>query len=131
MSIKNLSLLRSLIERQDYAGLHSAYLEVIEEELNRTLNVRVVCNNLDTRTHFSNELLGELEKFHSAILAEAFISHTVRLKEAAAKGVSIFDLEPQSKAARQFLALPSPPGKGAKTRPVRRLARQMPDRSTL
>ncbi len=80
-------------------------IEVIEEELKRRLTVHVVCNNLDTRTHFSNEILEETEKFHSAILADTFISHTVRLKEAAAKGVSILALDGQSKAARQFLAL--------------------------
>jgi chromosome partitioning protein len=80
-------------------------IEVIEEELKRQFRVHVVCNNLDTRTHFSNEMLHEIEKFHSAILADTFISHTVRLKEAAAKGVSILDLDRQSKAARQFLSL--------------------------
>jgi chromosome partitioning protein len=80
-------------------------IEVIEEELKRHFTVHVVCNNFDTRTHFSNEMLQETEKFHSAILADTFISHTVRLKEAAAKGVSILDLDHGSKASRQFLAL--------------------------
>ena len=65
----------------------------------------MVCNNLDTRTHFSNELLNEVDKFHGAILIETYISNTVRLKEAAAKGVSIFELERSSKAAKQFLSL--------------------------
>jgi chromosome partitioning protein len=80
-------------------------IEVVEEELDHKLQVRVVCNNLDTRTHFSNELLDEVDKFHGAILIETYISNTVRLKEAAAKGVSIFELERSSKAAKQFLSL--------------------------
>jgi chromosome partitioning protein len=80
-------------------------IEVIEDELQRRLDVHIVCNNLDTRTHFSNELLKEVEKFHSAVLTDTFISHTVRLKEAAAKGVSVIELDRQSKAARQFLSL--------------------------
>ncbi len=80
-------------------------LEVIEEELNHQLQVRVVCNNLDTRTHFSNEMLQEIDKFHGALITETFISNTVRLKEAAAMGVSIFELEKASKASRQFLSL--------------------------
>jgi chromosome partitioning protein len=80
-------------------------LEVIEEELNHQLQVRVVCNNLDTRTHFSNAMLEEIDKFHSALLTETYISHTVRLKEAAARGVSIFEIDKTSKAARQFLSL--------------------------
>lgn len=80
-------------------------LDVIEEELKRSFRVHVVCNNLDTRTHFSNEMLQEIEKFHSAVVADTFISHTVRLKEAAAAGVSILALDRTSKAARQFTAL--------------------------
>jgi chromosome partitioning protein len=80
-------------------------IEVIEDELGHRLRVHVVCNNLDTRTHFSNELLQEVEQFHSAVLADTFISNSVRLKEAAAKGVTIFDLEKSSKSASQFLSL--------------------------
>jgi chromosome partitioning protein len=80
-------------------------IEVIEDELEHPLIVHVVCNNLDTRTHFSNELLEEVEKFHAAILMDSYISHSVRLKEAAAKGVTVFDLERSSKPANQFLSL--------------------------
>jgi chromosome partitioning protein len=80
-------------------------LAVIEEELNHQFQVHVLCNNLDTRTHFSNEMLAEIDKFHGAVLLESFINNTVRLKEAAAVGVSIFELDKQSKAARQFLSL--------------------------
>jgi chromosome partitioning protein len=78
---------------------------VIEEELDHQLRVHVVCNNLDTRTHFSNELLQEIEDFHGAVLTEAFISNSVKLKEAAAKGVTVFELAGSSKPASQFLSL--------------------------
>lgn len=80
-------------------------IEVIEERLNHSLRVHVVCNNIDTRTHFANEILEEVEKFHSGVLLDSFIGNSVRLKEAAARGVTIFDLEKSSKPARQFLAL--------------------------
>jgi chromosome partitioning protein len=80
-------------------------IDVIEDELNHPLQVHVVCNNLDTRTHFSNELLEEIERFHAAVLVDAYISHSVRLKEAAAKGVTIFELARTSKPAQQFLSL--------------------------
>ena len=80
-------------------------IEVVEEELDRRLIVHVVCNNLDTRTQFSKELLLEVERFHTGVLLDTFISHTVRLKEAAAKGMSVIELDRQSKATRQFLAL--------------------------
>jgi chromosome partitioning protein len=80
-------------------------IEVIEEELKQSKNVHVLCNNLDTRTHFSNEMLEEIDRFHGAAIMDTYISNTVRLKEAAAKGVSIFDLDGRAKASRQFLSL--------------------------
>jgi hypothetical protein len=80
-------------------------LEVIEEELQHLIRVHVVCNNVDTRTRFSNDLLAEVEKFHSGVLLDAYISHTVRLKECTAKGLSIFDVPDAAKAEGQFLSL--------------------------
>jgi chromosome partitioning protein len=80
-------------------------LEVIEEELQHLVRVHVVCNNFDTRTRFSNELLSEVDKFHSGVLMEAHISHTVRLKECAARGVSVFDIPDAPRAKEQFLSL--------------------------
>jgi chromosome partitioning protein len=80
-------------------------IDVIEQELDHRLRVHVVCNNLDTRTHFSNELLQEVERFHGAVLADAFISNSVRIKEAAARGKTIFELSRSSKSASQFQAL--------------------------
>ncbi|MDH3197731.1 MAG: AAA family ATPase [Candidatus Krumholzibacteria bacterium] len=80
-------------------------LQVLEEELNHQLRVHVVCNNLDTRTHFSKDMLGEVEKFHGGVLFDTFIGNSVRLKEAAAKGLTIFELEKGSKPASQFQSL--------------------------
>lgn len=80
-------------------------LEVIEEELQHLVRVHVVCNNFDTRTRFSNELLSEVDRFHSGVLMDAYISHTVRLKECVAKGVSVFDIPDASKAREQFISL--------------------------
>lgn len=80
-------------------------LDLIEEELQHLIRVHVICNNVDTRTRFSNELFAEVEKFHAGVLLDAYISHTVRLKESAAKGVSVFDVPDASKAEGQFLSL--------------------------
>lgn len=80
-------------------------IAVIEDELRHPLTVHVVGNNLDTRTHFSNEMLEEVGRFHSGELLDAFISHSVRLKEAAAKGTTVFGLDAASKPARQFEVL--------------------------
>lgn len=80
-------------------------IDVIDEELSHPLRVNVLCNNLDTRTHFSNDLLDEVDRFHSGVLMETYISNSVRLKEAAAQGKTIFELARASKPASQFLAL--------------------------
>jgi len=80
-------------------------LEVVEEELKHRLTVHVLCNNIDTRTHFSNEMLDEVEKFHSGVLLDTYIIHSVRLKEAAARGKTVFELAARSKPAGQFLSL--------------------------
>lgn len=80
-------------------------IEVLEEELQLRLAVHVVCNNLDTRTHFSQELLSEVEKFHSGVVLDSFINHTVKLKETAAQGKTIFELDSSSRGAGQFLSL--------------------------
>jgi len=80
-------------------------IDVIEEELNHPLRVSVLCNNLDTRTHFSNDLLDEVDRFHSGVLMETYISNSVRLKEAAATGKTIFEMSGSSKPAGEFLAL--------------------------
>lgn len=80
-------------------------LEVIEDELEHRLQVHVVCNDLDTRTHFSKDLLEEVERFHAAVLVDSYISHSVRLKETAARGITVFELDRHSKPAAQFLSL--------------------------
>ncbi len=80
-------------------------LKVIEEETGHRPHVHIVCNNMDTRTRFSNHLLAEIEKFHSGAITEAFISSTVRLKECAALGISIFEMDESCKASMQFLSL--------------------------
>jgi chromosome partitioning protein len=80
-------------------------IAVVEDELKHPLRVHVVCNNVDTRTHFSNEVLTDAQKLHGGVLMESFVSNSVRLKEAAARGVTIFDLDASSKPAQQFTAL--------------------------
>lgn len=80
-------------------------IEVLEEELHHKLRVHVVCNNLDTRTSFAQDMLDEIERFHAAVLLESYISNSVRLKEAAALGRTVFHLQKTSKVAQQFLSL--------------------------
>jgi chromosome partitioning protein len=78
---------------------------VIEAELKHPLRIHVVCNNVDTRTSFSNAMLGEVQKLHGGALLQSFVSNSVRLKEAASRGVTIFELDASSKPAIQFAAM--------------------------
>ncbi len=80
-------------------------IRVIEDELKHPLRIHVVCNNVDTRTHFSNVMLSEVQKLHGGALLQSFVSNSVRLKEAASRGVTIFDMDASSKPAVQFAAL--------------------------
>jgi len=77
---------------------------VIETEFDRRVHTHVLCNNVDTRTHFSNRMLDEMKKEHAGVL-NTFVSNSVRIKEAAARGVTIFDLDATSKPALQFVVL--------------------------
>ena len=80
-------------------------ISVIEEELNHRVRVHVICNNVDTRTSFSNRMLGEVHMQHGGALLQTFVSNSVRLKEAAVRGKTIFDIDASSKAAMQFSSL--------------------------
>jgi chromosome partitioning protein len=80
-------------------------ISVIEEELNHRVRVHVVCNNVDTRTSFSNRMLGEVHMQHGGALLQTFVSNSVRLKEAAMRGKTIFDVDATSRPALQFSSL--------------------------
>ncbi|NIM19163.1 MAG: AAA family ATPase [Candidatus Latescibacteria bacterium] len=80
-------------------------IDLLQDALDHRLHVRVLCNNLETRTRFAREVVAEVEKIHSGVMIDTFISHTVRLKECSARGVSIFDIDERSKVSQQFLSL--------------------------
>ncbi len=80
-------------------------LELLEEETDHKVAMHILINNLEKRTNFSRDFVGELEKTHSSILMQNTVSHSVRYKESVLRGVSIFDVRRCDKLRREFLAI--------------------------
>lgn len=80
-------------------------LELLEHETKHKVAVHVLVNNVEKRTTFSRELVNELERDHNAVLMDTIISHSVRFKEAAQRGVSVFGMQNADRLQREFLAL--------------------------
>ncbi|MBN1886053.1 MAG: AAA family ATPase [Candidatus Krumholzibacteriota bacterium] len=80
-------------------------LALLERETKRTVHVHVLINNLENRTTFSRDLVALLEQEHGGVLMESVISHSVRFKEAAMRGVSIFGMPNVDRLQREFLLL--------------------------
>ncbi|HUV36421.1 MAG TPA: AAA family ATPase [Patescibacteria group bacterium] len=80
-------------------------LDLLERETNHKVAVHVLVNNIEKRTTFSRELVNDLERDHNAVLMDTIISHSVRYKEAALRGVSIFKMQDAERLQREFLSL--------------------------
>jgi chromosome partitioning protein len=88
-------------------GLHKVRetLELLREELEHDVHIRVLANNYNSRTNFSRDILYEIENFHGDTMLKTAISHTVKLKEAASRGQPIVKFDSHNRAAKEFLAL--------------------------
>jgi chromosome partitioning protein len=80
-------------------------LELLERETKRTIAVHVLMNNVERRTSFSRDILADLERNHAAVLMKTIICHSVRYKEAAMRGVSIFKLKNVDRFREEFVSL--------------------------
>ena len=80
-------------------------LTLLERETKHAVAVHVLVNNIEKRTTFSRELVNELERNHDAVLMDSIISHSVRYKEAAQRGMSIFKMRDTDRLKREFLSL--------------------------
>jgi len=88
-------------------GLHKVRetIELLREELDHDVHIRVLANNYNSRTNFSRDILYEIENFHGDSMLKTTISHTVKLKEAASRGQPIVKFDSHNRAAKEFLAL--------------------------
>lgn len=80
-------------------------LELLERETKHSIAVHVLMNDVERRTSFSREVLDALEGEHRGVLMNSIISHSVRYKEAAKRGVSIFGVSHVDHLREEFLAL--------------------------
>lgn len=80
-------------------------LEEIAETSGSAFALRVLGTMFDRRTRFSRELLVAMHARFGELLFDTAIRTSVRLREAAATGVPVQVLDPESRAAREFDAL--------------------------
>jgi chromosome partitioning protein len=80
-------------------------LELLERETKHAIVVHVLMSNVERRTAFSREIIAEVERNHGAVLMKTIICHSVRHKEAALRGVSIFNMKHVDQLAEEFLSL--------------------------
>jgi hypothetical protein len=80
-------------------------LELLEREIDHTVVMHVLINNLEKRTTFARNFVHELERKHESILMKNTVSHSVRYKESAMRGVSIFEMPDADHLHREFLAI--------------------------
>jgi len=62
-------------------------------------------NDVERRTAFSRDILGALERDHAGVLMKTIICHSVRYKEAALRGVSIFKVKHVDRLKEEFVSL--------------------------
>ncbi|MBU8920352.1 MAG: AAA family ATPase [Bacteroidales bacterium] len=80
-------------------------LELLENETKQKVALHVLVNNIEKRTTFSRDIVGELERYHSEVLLDTTISHSVKYKESALRGVSIFGITRADRLQWEFLTL--------------------------
>ncbi|MBN1164047.1 MAG: AAA family ATPase [Candidatus Krumholzibacteriota bacterium] len=88
-------------------GLHRLRetLELLEKETKHKVKVHVLINNIEKRTTFSRDIVAELERYYSAELMDVTISHSVKYKEAALRGMPIFGMGRSDRLQREFISL--------------------------
>jgi len=81
------------------------------------IRLRVVLNAYDGRTRFAREIRDELRRTFPGRVLETTIRASVRVREAAARGVPVDRLAPRASVARDFTALVAELERGAETGP--------------
>ena len=80
-------------------------LALLENETRHTVKVRILVNNIEKQTTFSRDLVSELERLYGEEVLDVMISHSVRHKESALRGVSIFGIPRSDRLRWEFLSL--------------------------
>jgi len=80
-------------------------LELLERETKHVITVHVLMSNVERRTAFSRDIIAGVEREHGNVLMKTIICHSVRYKEAALQGKSIFGMKRVEQLQEDFLAL--------------------------
>ena len=91
-------------------------LEVISQQCQQDLHVKVLASMYDVRTKLAREVLGELKKHYSDSMFDTVVNFNTKLKEAASFGQPITEYDPSSKGMKDFAALVEEVKQMARTR---------------
>jgi chromosome partitioning protein len=80
-------------------------IELLESETRHRVKVSLLINNIEKRTNFSRDIVAELERHHAAEIMDVAISHSVKYKEAALRGIPIFGMPRSDRLKWEFLTL--------------------------
>ncbi|MEZ4389328.1 MAG: AAA family ATPase [Candidatus Krumholzibacteriia bacterium] len=94
----------STYSRQAVGKLHET-LEVLRDRRGHEVTVRLLLSNFDLRSRYARGLREDLAGRHGDALLNTIIHPTVRVREAADRGVPVLAHDPRSRAARDFLDL--------------------------
>lgn len=77
-------------------------IQIVKDKLDHSIKVHILATIFDRRTNIAREVLDELNKFFQEKMLKTVINTNVKLKETAAKGVSIFDYDPDATGAKDY-----------------------------
>ncbi len=80
-------------------------LVLLEQETKHNLKVNVLLNNVEKRTSFARDVIDEIDRLYGVDVLNTVISHSVRYKEAALRGVHIFSVRGAERLQREFSLL--------------------------
>jgi chromosome partitioning protein len=82
------------------------------------VRLQVLLNGYDGRTRFAREIREELRRTFPGRVLETTVRLSVRVREAAARGVPVDRMAPRTPVARDFIALAAELERGAEARPT-------------
>jgi chromosome partitioning protein len=80
-------------------------LNLLENETKHAVQVRILVNNVEKQTTFCRDLVSELDRRYGGEILDVMISHSVKYKESALRGVSIFGIPRSDRLRWEFLSL--------------------------
>jgi Glycogen recognition site of AMP-activated protein kinase/AAA domain len=89
----------------DAVGAMRATLDMIQSERGHRLRMHILPNGFDLRMRFAREMLERLAMTYPGSLLDAQIHRTVRLREAADRGMPVDVHDPESRATEDFQVL--------------------------